>query len=139
MAGVLHATLVRGIDIGKLKDRLLDGSFTEATLARPDIRAAMEKVRFEAYEAPGEGYTNVTTLLEVACRDGRRIEERVDWAMGAAQAPMGFEDVARKFRECATYAEWPAGRTEALVESVASLEALDDAGRLARLAGLGEA
>lgn len=108
--------------------------FTDTATARADIRAVMDRITFDVFERPGAGYTNMTTLLEVATRERQTISRRIDWALGAAQAPMSYDDVAQKFRFCAAHADWPADRTEALIETVAELESLQDAGTLARLA-----
>ena len=50
------------------------GEFTAETLARPDIRAAMGRIRLDAFDAAEPDFTNVTTLLVVSLRDGRRLE-----------------------------------------------------------------
>ena len=110
------------------------GAFTDAATARPDIRAVMERITFDVFDTPGADYTNMTTLLDVVPRNGPVVSRRIDWAIGAAQAPMPFEDVAEKARGCAAHAGWPAGYTAALIEAVAELERLDDIGTLARLA-----
>jgi hypothetical protein len=46
---------------------------------------------------------------------------------------MTFDEAAVKFRGCAEYAEWPKGKTDALIESVAALETAADITRLAPL------
>ncbi len=119
---------------GLVEGRAGLGEFTDAATSRPDIRAVMERITFAVFEEPGPDYTNMTTLLDIALRDGEAIHRRIDWAIGAAQAPMAFEDVAEKVRGCAAHAGFPAGRAEALIETVAALEDLDDMGALARLA-----
>ncbi len=108
--------------------------FTEAALTRPDIRAVMERITFGVFDSPGPGFTNMTTLLDIVLRDGSTVSRRIDWARGAAQAPMPFEEVAEKVRSCAAHAGWPEVRVTALIEAVAGLESLEDVGTLARLA-----
>ena len=105
--------------------------FTEATLARPDIRAAMERVRFAAYDEAEPDYTNMTTLLDVTLADGTGFHRRCDWAQGSTQSPMSFEEACGKFRQCSDFAGFPADSAEALIEIVDNLESLDDAGRIA--------
>ena len=109
------------------------GEFTEDTLARPDIRRAMERVRFTAYDTPGADFTNMTTLLHVELADGGRLERRCDWAQGSTQAPMSFADACEKFRQCTAFAGFPPRSAEAAIDLVAALESLDDAGRIARI------
>ena len=107
--------------------------FTGATLARADIRAVMERVRFTAYEEPEADYTNMTTLLDVTLADGTGFERRCDWAQGSTQAPMSFDAACEKFRQCTAFAGFPADSAEALVEIVRDLESLDDARRIASI------
>ena len=105
--------------------------FTEATLARPDIRAAMERVRFAAYDEPEPDYTNMTTLLDVRLTDGTALHRRCDWAQGSTQSPMSFEEACEKFMQCAAFVSFPPDSAEATIEIVDKLESLDDAGRIA--------
>ena len=107
--------------------------FTEATLARPDIRAAMEQVRFAAYDEPEPDYTNMTTLLDVTLTDGTGLHRRCDWAQGSTQSPMSFEDASRKFMQCSAFVDFPPDSADALIEIVDTLESLDDAGRIASI------
>ena len=107
--------------------------FTEETLARPDIRRAMDRVRFAAYDRPGADFTNMTTLLDVQLADGRRLERRCDWAQGSTHAPMSFADACEKFRQCAAFAGFARRSAEAAIAIVGDFESLDDAGRIARI------
>ena len=107
--------------------------FTEETLARPDIRRAMDRVRFAAYDRPGADFTNMTTLLDVELADGRRIERRCDWAQGSTHAPMSFADACEKFRQCTAFAGFARRSAEAAIAIVDDFESLDDAGRIARI------
>ena len=107
--------------------------FTEATLARPDIRAAMGRVRFTAYDEPEPDYTNMTTLLDVTLADGTGLHRRCDWAQGSTQSPMSFQAACGKFRQCAAFVDFPPDSAEALIEIVDNLESLDDAGRIASI------
>lgn len=107
--------------------------FTDATLARSDIRAAMERVRFTAYDEPEPDYTNMTTLLDVALADGTRLHRRCDWAQGSTRSPMSFDEACGKFRQCTAFAGFPPESIEALIDMVRDLESVDDAGRVARI------
>ena len=109
-------------------------AFTDAATVRSDIRAVMDRITFDVFETPGRDYTNMTTLLDITLNDGEMIARRIDWAIGAAQAPMPFSEVVDKARGCAAHAGWPDARIEGLIEAVASLATLEDAGALARLA-----
>ena len=43
---------------------------------------------------------------------------------------MSFDEVADKFRGCAEFSNWPSEKTEAVIESVKSLERLSDVSSL---------
>lgn len=107
--------------------------FTDATLARADIREAMARVRFAAYDEPEPGYTNMTTLLEVALADGTRHHRRCDWAQGSTQSPMSFEDACEKFRQCTAFAGFPADAAAAAIDIVGDFESVDDSRRIAAI------
>ena len=100
------------------------GEFTTDTLNRPDVRDMMGKIDYGAYPDAGTDYTNVTTLIDVTLSDGRILSGRADHARGSTKAPMSFDDVAQKFRQCATYAGHPQTRSEALLRNVAGLDRL---------------
>ncbi len=48
---------------------------------------------------------------------------------------MTYEEVAQKFRNCAGFARWPADKIERIVETVGSMERLDNVKRLTELLG----
>jgi 2-methylcitrate dehydratase PrpD len=107
--------------------------FTDEVVASPAIQALMAKIDYDAYEGSEPGYTNVTTLIDVAMTDGRRFALRADFGKGNPLNPMSFADLAEKFRGCAAYAGWPGERTEAVIERVQSLENLADVRAITRL------
>ena len=93
----------------------------------------MERVRFTAYEEPEADYTNMTTLLDVTLADGTRLRRRCDWAQGSTRSPMSFDEACGKFRQCTSFAGFPADSAEAAIDTVRDLESVDDAGRIARI------
>ena len=96
--------------------------FTTGVLNRPDIRAMMERVDYGWYDEPGDGFTNVTTLVDVALSDGRRLSGRADHAKGSTASPMDFAAVADKFRQCAVYGNVSADRAATIEDFVAGFE-----------------
>ncbi len=100
--------------------------FATENVRRPDVQEMMRRVDYTAYASAGEGYTNVTTLIDVVLDDGRVISGRSDYARGSTRAPMSFEDVAGKFRQCAAFGGHPADRIAALEDAVARLDRLKD-------------
>lgn len=98
------------------------GEFTDAMLGRADVRDMMKRIEFSAYDDAGPDFTNVTTLVEVELDDGRTLSGRADHAAGSTRAPMSYEEVAEKFRQCAEYGDHPAETAERIVEAVATLD-----------------
>ena len=75
------------------------GEFTTDMLNRADVRGMMGKVDYAAYDAAGDGYTNVTTLIDVMLQDGAGfLGPRRSCARQHEGRAMDFEEVARKFR-----------------------------------------
>lgn len=101
------------------------GEFTTQMLNRADIRAMMQRVDYTSYETAGDGYTNVTTLIDVSLQDGRVISGRADHARGSTKSPMSFGEVAQKFRECAAYCRYPEEKTATIESMVSGLEGLE--------------
>ncbi len=106
------------------------GEFTTDMLNRTDVRAMMGKVDYAAYDAAGDGYTNVTTLIDVMLQDGQVFSGRADHARGSTKAPMDFEEVAIKFRGCAAYCHHPQDQITAIESMARSLDQLETADSL---------
>jgi 2-methylcitrate dehydratase PrpD len=106
------------------------GEFTTEMLNRPDVRAMMGKVEYTAYDVADDGYTNVTTLIDVTLENGQILSGRADHARGSSRAPMDFDEVARKFRGCATYSCHPADRIASIEATIRSLATLETASLL---------
>lgn len=103
--------------------------FHDAYVMRPDVQAAIAKVdytTFTAEEAARERHTIVTAYVELVMKDGRRLGERIDFGKGNKANPMSQDEVADKFRECATYSRWPSDRTERAIALVQRLEEVKD-------------
>jgi 2-methylcitrate dehydratase PrpD len=73
--------------------------------------------------------------IEIVMRDGRRLDRVGDKVPGSAAAPMTWDDIARKFEECASAAAAPAApRDIRQAQRLArDLESLDDASDLLRV------
>lgn len=110
--------------------------FADAVVNRPDVQQAIGRIDYSVYsdaEAAAGQYVLLTTFLDIVLKDGRRFSARADAAKGSPAAPMSEEEVAEKFRGCASFAGWPAQRTEKLVTLILRLEELDDVRALAGL------
>lgn len=108
--------------------------FTDEVVNRPDVQAMIQKVDFGVHpEAEAAGYDKMTSILEIALTDGRKISGRADFGKGSPANPMSYEEVADKFRECAGFSRWPKDQAERVIELVKALEELRDVRELSML------
>jgi 2-methylcitrate dehydratase PrpD len=68
----------------------------------------------------------MTTIIEIALKDGRTIKGQADFGKGSPANPMSYDEVAGKFRECAEYAGWDKTKADQVVELVRGLEKVKD-------------
>ena len=108
--------------------------FTDEIVNRPDVQAMIKKVDFGVHpEAEAAGYDKMTTILEIALTDGRKISGRADFGKGSPANPMSYEEASDKFRECAAFSRWPRDKAERVIELVRGLERLRDVRELTAL------
>jgi 2-methylcitrate dehydratase PrpD len=99
--------------------------FTDAVVQRPDVQAMIGKVDFVVDDAAeAAGYDKMTTLIDIELAGGRKVSGRADFGRGSPAMPMGYDEVADKFRENAAFAGLPSGRAEEVVAMVRELESL---------------
>jgi 2-methylcitrate dehydratase PrpD len=99
--------------------------FTDETVARADVKAMIEKVDFGVHpEAEAAGYDKMTTIIEIALTDGRKIEGRADFGKGSPANPMSYDEVAGKFLDCADFSGLPRASAEKVVDLVRGLESV---------------
>lgn len=92
--------------------------FTDETVRRADVKAMIERVEFVVDDvAEKAGYDKMTTIIDIALRDGRRVHGRADFGKGSPADPMDYDEVASKFRDCADYA----GDTRAVAGEVVDI------------------
>jgi 2-methylcitrate dehydratase PrpD len=105
--------------------------FTDASISRPDVQAMIEKIDLVVDpEAESAGYHKMTTIIDIELVDGNHIGGRADFGKGSPANPMGFSEVADKFRDCAEFAGVDRSRAAAIVEQVSEFEALPNLDRL---------
>jgi 2-methylcitrate dehydratase PrpD len=110
------------------------GEFTDEVVSRPDMQEMMGRVRFYVDpEAEAAGYSKMTTILKIHLKDGRTLSSRADFGKGSPADPMSYDEVAEKFRGCASYAGWPDDKASRIIENVKHIEDLPDVGALAAL------
>ena len=108
--------------------------FTDEIVNRPDVKAMIEKVNFGVHpEAEAAGYDKMTTIIEIALKNGQQITGRADFGKGSPANPMSYDEVADKFRECAAFSRWPRQKAEQIIEAVRGLEGLRNVRELTAL------
>jgi 2-methylcitrate dehydratase PrpD len=108
--------------------------FTDAVVQRPDVRAMIARIKYYVDpQAEAAGFDKMTSLLKITLNNGKVITGRAIYGKGSPADPMTYEEAADKFRGCAEYADWPKGKTEALIELVAGLENVADMRKLTPL------
>jgi 2-methylcitrate dehydratase PrpD len=120
-----------GIAILLLERRAGLAEYTDAVVGRPDVQEMIRRVNFYVDpEAEQAGLDKMTSILKVHMKDGRVLSGRAQFAKGSPANPMSYEEVADKFRGCATFARWSSQNAEAVIEFVRSIEAAPDVRKL---------
>ena len=75
--------------------------FRDEVVRDPEVRATLEKVRFEVDpEADAAGYNNMTSIVRVRLKDGHQIEGRAAFGKGSPANPMSETELRQKFMGC---------------------------------------
>lgn len=108
--------------------------FTDEALKNPAVLEAARKVvpindatlDWKLELPPGR--------VEIVTNDGRRFERVGTGIPGSAEAPMGWDDIVRKFKDCASFSAVPrlSDQTESVCGMVRRLESLEDATEVLR-------
>ena len=69
------------------------------------------------------GYDQVRSRVRIGLKDGRTIEGRYDVARGHPEKPMSWDELARKFRDCAALV-LPEEKADRIIELAAGIERL---------------
>jgi 2-methylcitrate dehydratase PrpD len=108
--------------------------FTDAVVRRADVQALIPRINFYVDPVSEQaGFDKMTSLLKIQIKDGKVIYGRAEFAKGSPSNPMSYDEVAEKFRGCADFAKWPAGKAATIIDAVKSLETLKDMSTLTRL------
>lgn len=111
-------------------------NFTEETLRNKDIHQLARKVitrKDPELTQPGIE----PAVVEINMKGGRVYRERVSHARGSPENPLTMNDVAKKFRTCASYAARPIPKKklDQTVQMVEGLDDVTDVGQIIRLLG----
>jgi 2-methylcitrate dehydratase PrpD len=112
-------------------------TFQPEALADARVRALMPRVKARldvAGQGDGRGTFPMPGDITVTLKSGATRHERVTYIKGHPKNAMTFDDVAAKFRDCASFGGLPDDRAERVIDAVAKLETLTDSGSIARLA-----
>ena len=110
------------------------GQFTDEYVRRAEVQEMLRRITFYVDPAAEKaGYDKMTSLVTVHLKDGRTLKDQADFAKGSPADPMSFEEATVKFRGCAEYANWPEDKTDAIIESISTLEKASDMKRLSAL------
>lgn len=111
--------------------------FTEAAIKSQDILEISGKTKVEPDTGPGSTRLIQPGRMKIATKNGETYYEEVNHALGSPQRPLTFDECARKFRDCASYAikRLPNKQIDRVVELVRQLEKVDDVREIAELLG----
>jgi 2-methylcitrate dehydratase PrpD len=124
------------VSVALANGRVTVDDFTEDAIKRPIILDIASKVSGKlapAMNRHGVGPGRVTIKMQ----DGAEYKEEVEHCLGSVERPMTFEDVTKKFRECAACSvkPLPTSKVEKVIAMIGSLEELNDATEIIRLLG----
>jgi 2-methylcitrate dehydratase PrpD len=108
--------------------------FTDESLRNPSVLAAAQKVVPIADPTLDWKLELPAGRVEIVTRDGRRFDRVGTHVPGSAEAPMDWDDVVRKFKDCASFAAVPRSRVqiEGVHSMVQGLESVQDATEILR-------
>ena len=108
--------------------------FTDETVLRPDVQAMIAKVAFVVDpRAEAAGFNKMTTYIDIHLNNGSTISGMADFGKGSPANPMSFDEVAAKFRDCASYASVVPAVADEIAEIVHDLESQPNITRLMAL------
>ena len=122
------------VAIAAVRREISVADFTKEALTDPLVLAVAQTVVPVADKTLDWNLEIPPGRVEIITRDGRRLEKAGSHVPGSAEAPMTWDDIGRKFDDCATVAA--VGLSSAQIESVKQmarrLESMDDAIELLR-------
>jgi 2-methylcitrate dehydratase PrpD len=120
------------VAVAAVRRELSLNDFTKAGLENPLVLAAARKIVLVDDRSLDWKLELPPGRVEIVMRDGHRFERVGTDVPGNPEAPMTWNDIVRKFTDCASHS--PVPLTEAQVDrvhtAVANLEGLEDATRL---------
>lgn len=130
-----------GLAVAMLDRQLTIASFEDPAVLRPEIQALYDRIEVIEDEACGaedpdydkkSAGTRGFVLVEALLKDGRRVSRRVDIAPGHPKRPLTWDDLNRKFLDCAASCGVDAGVAQEVFDALRRLETLTDVGAVLR-------
>ncbi|HST02240.1 MAG TPA: hypothetical protein VLJ84_11335, partial [Usitatibacter sp.] len=110
--------------------------YTDEVVNRPDVQEMISKVDFGVHpEAEAAGFDKMTTIIEIALENGKRIRGQADFGKGSPANPMTDAELSEKFRQCAAWGGLDKDRTQAILDAVWKIEEIADVNELTKLLG----
>lgn len=124
-----------GVATAVAKRRATIEHFTEAAIKSPDILEVASKISVELDHSLDRSDKIPPAKLEIKTKNEEVYSKQVDDPLGSPERPMSFDDCARKFRDCSSYApkKLPKKRIEGLIEVIGQLEQVKDVGEIMKL------
>ena len=108
--------------------------FTDDVVNRPDVKAMIEKINYGVHPvAEAAGYEKMTTIIDIELANGRKISGSADFGKGSPANPMTDDELANKFRECATWGKLARASADKIVDMIFGLEKLKNIRELTKL------
>jgi 2-methylcitrate dehydratase PrpD len=123
---VVAVALVRG--------KVTVDDFTDEAIKRQEILRVAGKVSGKLVPEMNRHGVGPGGVI-IRMKDGTEYQEEVEHCLGSVERPMAFEDIIRKFRDCAACSikPPPAATVDKVIEMVGQLEKLKDAAEIIRL------
>jgi len=124
------------VAVALMNGKVTVDDFTPEAIKRPEILKMAKIITTsldKSFNRHGVGPSSVTITMA----DGKAYNTHIPYCLGSVERPMSFEDIARKFRECAPSAIKPLKKEtiEKVIGLAGRLETLDDAAEIIRLVG----
>jgi 2-methylcitrate dehydratase PrpD len=110
-----------------LRGRAGLNEFRDEVVRDPQVKATIEKVRFEVDpEAEAAGYNTMTSIIRVRMKDGRELSTRAAFAKGSPANPMSEAELRQKFMGCLEAGGIGADAGERAADLILDLESQPD-------------
>ncbi|MBI5441077.1 MAG: MmgE/PrpD family protein [Deltaproteobacteria bacterium] len=120
-----------GVAVALARKQVTLADFTEEAIRSRDILEVVGKLSVGVDNTLKRPDKIEPTRVRITTNSGAVFSAEVEHPLGSMERPMSFWDCSTKFRDCAK--ALPPERVEGLIERIAHLEALGDAGELTDL------